>query len=777
VVFSEYRLKEGWSTVVLHLLMLVCVAWSIGAAQWVEGLGALTWVVLGGGVLGMVLAKSRFPAALGHLLAGMAGLSWGAWLTSRLLVTQVHLPGGAALLELDWRLQTWVTDMVTKGQSSVASILLFVLCLLLWLVAYTSAWAIFRWGRAWWAVILCGVAMIVNVTSAPQHQTWILLAFLLAALLLIVRTSLASYEQEWRRDRVNYGGDVVLGFLRAGLAVSVLAIGLAWIVPEAVAGNRLQEAWAKVSQPWGKVQDRWEEAFQDLNSRQAPPVVLVSRSMEFSGPVKLTDLPIMDIESPSGRYWRSHTYDAYLGWGWLNTDDDTLTLVAGSDQLLTQPVYSEREILTQTVTLRGDLGMGQALTAAGDPLVMGVPVQAVVSYMTTTVDVDSLGPSSRGAPELSGASLLYTPQGMPAGTSYTARSSLSEVTIEALRQAGSDYPAWVLTRYLQLPESLPGRVRKLAEEVTSGMATPYDRVVAVEAYLRRIAYSLEIQGPEPGQDGVDYFLFQEKRGYCTYYASSMVVLLRAAGIPARYAEGFSRDQAVRGVYHIVERDSHAWPEVFFPQYGWIEFEPTASRSLTSRSPSVSRMAQAAQAVPGRRLPQSDDLEDFLDREGQAPAAAQRVPFWRRISGWVWAALVLALLAAASAGWAIHRQRRCLAALSAAERAYYSLGRWVGSLLGMQPPEHSTPLEYAEAVSTVVPSGRRAVEQLAELYVAERFGARPGAAGDAQAAWHEARLALCRRWLELRAESAGRVWRKLIPARAEPAVAEPPVNRP
>ncbi|NIN97916.1 MAG: transglutaminase, partial [Anaerolineae bacterium] len=89
-----------------------------------------------------------------------------------------------------------------------------------------------------------------------------------------------------------------------------------------------------------------------------------------------------------------------------------------------------------------------------------------------------------------------------------------------LRSAGTDYPTWVTARYLQLPSTLPNRVRALAEDITKDYDNPYDKVTALEGYLRTIPYNELINAPPPGQDGVDYFLFDNRQGYCDYYASA-----------------------------------------------------------------------------------------------------------------------------------------------------------------------------------------------------------------------------------------------------------------
>lgn len=130
-----------------------------------------------------------------------------------------------------------------------------------------------------------------------------------------------------------------------------------------------------------------------------------------------------------------------------------------------------------------------------------------------------------------------------------------------LRSSGDDYPTWILDRYLALPNDIPSRVLGLARDLTATQPTQYDRALAIETHLRSYAYTLDISTPPPGKDVVDYFLFDLKRGYCDYYATSMVVLARAAGIPARlvvgYATGSYDDQNHR--YVVTAADAHSWP--------------------------------------------------------------------------------------------------------------------------------------------------------------------------------------------------------------------------
>src|SRR4030095_5471201 len=130
------------------------------------------------------------------------------------------------------------------------------------------------------------------------------------------------------------------------------------------------------------------------------------------------------------------------------------------------------------------------------------------------------------------------------------------------------------------PNSVPDRVLVLAREITKGMKNPYDKAKAIESYLRaNYPYDLEIPDPPKEQDVADYFLFDLKRGYCDYYATAMVVLARASGLPARFVSGYSSGSydAMNAQYIIRDLNAHSWVEIYFPEIGWIEFEPTASQ--------------------------------------------------------------------------------------------------------------------------------------------------------------------------------------------------------
>jgi transglutaminase-like putative cysteine protease len=173
------------------------------------------------------------------------------------------------------------------------------------------------------------------------------------------------------------------------------------------------------------------------------------------------------------------------------------------------------------------------------------------------------------------AGSIYNPFHNYTAIRYAGFSRLPGLDAVKLRAAGTDYPADLKRTYLQLP-SLDPRIAPLAEQITAQRPTPYDKAVAMESYLRsRYAYTLDLKG-KPGNDPLAHFLFETRAGHCEYFASSMTVMLRTLGIPAREVNGFLPGEYndLGGDYVVRASDAHSWVEVFFPGNGWVTFDPT-----------------------------------------------------------------------------------------------------------------------------------------------------------------------------------------------------------
>lgn len=161
-------------------------------------------------------------------------------------------------------------------------------------------------------------------------------------------------------------------------------------------------------------------------------------------------------------------------------------------------------------------------------------------------------------------------------------------------------------KYLEVPSGMPDRVKSLALSITGKYKNDYDKVVAIQEYLRNtFPYTLDTSPVPDGRDFIDFFMFEEKKGYCTYYASAMAIMSRIAGIPSRYVEGFvlnDKDKDVNGVYNVTSASAHAWVEIYFDGYGWSRFEPTSAYKATDYEKSASEVDKSAGNSEENELP-------------------------------------------------------------------------------------------------------------------------------------------------------------------------------
>jgi hypothetical protein len=315
-------------------------------------------------------------------------------------------------------------------------------------------------------------------------------------------------------------------------------------------------------------------------------------------------------------------------------------------------------------------------------------------------------------------------------TTYRVNSLVAGVDKAHLRLAGNRYPGWVQSRYLALPDEVPARVLALARDLTATQPTPYDRARAIETYLRTFPYDLNLPTPPVGRDVADYFLFDLQRGYCDYYATAMVVLARAAGIPARIVVGYAGGvfDPANNRYVVTEADAHAWAELYFPGSGWIEFEPTAAR-------------------PALERPDEPVLPAGFEPETSGPEFTTPPVISSRWWGLALAAGIAALALAGTAwsvadAWRLHH----LPPAAALEQLYHRL-RDYGPKLEVSVRAGDTPYEFAQAltgrVNELAQTGRWAVllaalpdiEWLTDLYVRAAYSPQPVSPADQNRAIH------------------------------------------
>jgi transglutaminase-like putative cysteine protease len=267
----------------------------------------------------------------------------------------------------------------------------------------------------------------------------------------------------------------------------------------------------------------------------------------IQGSISLSPKVRFTVESSSQAYWRVASYDRYTGQGWVRTGDDRP--YNGS---LTGPPGDATQ-LTQNYTAETSLSIMPAAWKPGE-------LSGAAADNARVTSLDGLQPDGT----------------LSNGTSYTVTSQRPNWTADELRSAGEDYPDGIRSRYTQLPESTPERIANRTGRLTRNADNPYDTARIVERYLERAKnYSLDVSRPDGNI--AEAFLFEMEKGYCTYYATTMVTMLRTQDIPARFVTGYTPGQRVaRDEWVVRGLDSHAWVEVYFPDTGWVRFDPTPS---------------------------------------------------------------------------------------------------------------------------------------------------------------------------------------------------------
>jgi|GEM_PF-468445 transglutaminase-like putative cysteine protease len=780
--------KEGWDTFLLMFASVGISAWVVREANFVPTPG-LVGVIFLASLTAMLMAKVRgviwpIPYSAGLLI----GLVVTTYQAATLLEDQSALAGMTTVWD---RARVWYDVAVTGGISRDLLPSSLFLLTLAWLIGYVSAWFLFKWSNVWIGLLLGGIAILTTLSFLPERFDSRFFMFIFLAMLLVARVSLVQRESLWTKVGIGSITKVRSRFLGAPIILAVTAIILivATAVPLQVYVVRTAvDVWNWGRDPLTTFEDDFARMFSGITSKKDVNGRFFGTTLPFQGKISFGGDIVMVANANAPTYWLSRSYSEYSSDGWKA--GKSIKLNVGPEALPPPPHESDNRTLAfQRVQLTFDsneLFVGgnvdwvshDAIVETLEPKVFEIdlknsvldsefpsdiqdlasnlrrllnpPPNSFVESLIAEVLPDdlivlSVEPGSdseqwrdqktvklrRKDPEIPEVVNWQFKRTLPSEAPYTLYSFVSQATNNELQQAGDDYPAFLTDHYLQLPSSLPDRVRDLAERITEGAETPLDKALAIENYLRTeggFEYSQDIDSPPQTSDGVDWFLFDTKTGYSDYFGSSMTVMLRAVGVPARMAAGYAPGEIdLTGRWTIKDEDSHGWTQAYFPGHGWIDFEPTTAWPAIDRG--------VIETVEGFGAQEEEDpLSDLLDQfpggassftedectlleqadpeEAEAlgctdllnsvtsDSAALQTGGWTPTALAVPAAIALAIVAFAwLVGWLIWNIG--LGKAGAAERYYIKMGR-LGTLAGVRRKSYYTPMEYATAVGDAVP---------------------------------------------------------------------------
>ena len=819
-LFKYYSPREGWGTFALLWGVLLVVGVTIQQADWTDTPG-MVFIVLVSSLVGLGLAKVRLPWPL-LVLAGLAlGFLFVYWQTSRLVPDESFI---GAIRQTGVRLNDWYQAATSGGIST--DLMPFSMALLGagWVLGFFSAWFLFRRANFWPAVVLAGLALFTHISFLPSERVAAFFVFVALVMLLIVRMGSVQSQIKWKASGTRFPSASGWITVVAAIVVSALVLGIAAALPLNVYVSRnIATIWTQVRTPVASLETGFARLVTGIASKKNIHGRPFGDNLPFLGAINFNGDVVFTADTEYPSYWLSRTYSEYTPDGWIA--GETSAIEVGPDTVLPSPGDSlKRTAVPQSLRLNfnttgmlagGDLewlsrnATLEVLTPKSFEITIGDPsgdadypadIQVlaqelratlnspVVSFIeselarvlpddlvVTNIDYSQPG----GRPQVDGLTIQRKAAIAPDVVSfefdrqlleseaYDMVSLVSTATDEDLRRAGTDYNAAITDHYLQLPGDLPDRVVELAERLTRTAETPLDKARAIETYMRgpSFVYSQDIEAPPAEADGVDHFLFETRTGYSDYFASAMAVMLRTVGVPARMAAGYAPGEfdPQSGRNAVRDSDSHGWVQVYFPDFGWIDFEPTPAWPDPSRR--IGRPAAggggAAETNVFPNQPPPDPLsfvfpaqlsEVGLGSEGGFDGGPEGVDILRVVVVPIVAVLVAILVAIAVLQiiWNLG-----IRGLTPEAQIYAKMGR-LGSVAGLGRATNQTPSEYARALSTALPVLTEQSHLVATGYSAVRYGGATARDSDPET--------MADAWKTIRRALVGRTLRRLMPGK-------------
>jgi len=759
------------SAAILFIALLTSVE-RLVAAGWTPGLETAAFLTALGAVLGLALGKSCFRRGTASLLATGYSLFFVPWVIGARLYDVVAW--SERLASLGGRLAD--AFLLFLARQPVKDPILFITfaCVTFWTLSLFSGYSLTRHARYLAATLPGGIILFLVQLFDPfvQERFGFLAFYLFLCLILFGRLNYLRKRSFWQEQHIKLSSESVTDLNGTMLVAAAVLIFLAWVAPSPA------HPIEAVSSLWGRVAKFWQPILDDLGNAVAGlegRTIGVSNdfygdTLELGTSAATGDMVIFTVQAPSPKevpryYWRVRIYDQYEKDKWNGSSPNSRDF-SPTQATLTLPDLSG--VNAAEYTFKSNQPLVFTLFTPPNPIWFSRPGK-LIFVRVSDISLDPL--------------MFRADPAIRAGETYQVQSLDFSPTEKQLREASTDYPAWVAERYLQLPANLSARVLELAQELTRNAATPYDKAKAVTDYLRNeISYSKTMPEAPFGRNTLEWFLLDYKQGYCNYYATAEVILLRAIGIPARLAVGFAQGDWNVGqpdLWSVRIKDAHAWPEVYFPNIGWVQFEPTASQPLLYRPSGIDAAANAAIL----RTPVAEEADNLPAEAGgnaQDQSTGSGLARSWLLVWWQAALLGLALAAVVLLGvqaWKRYARRvhivplpirlkvtlerlsltpprwlerwAYLAALTPMERAFAAVYRSLRRLGGPSSPSR-TPAEAAAALTELLPEAAAAIQTLLNECERSLYSLKPGRIYPARRAAatirKEANRAALRRWL-------------------------------
>ena len=631
-------IEWDWPMGVLFIALIMTVSVRLEMTRWADELGYVESITLAGAIVGWMLAISRFTApvkrviflgyTIGYLPLALANM---IQTESEPFLRMASLAGRITnSLQAFWYLQP------------VSDPLLFVsaMAILLWLTASICMVQLLR-HRSIAKAILLPTVIILTIQyydGLIGSRIWNLAVYFVLCLALVGRLNLGQARQEWVKQGVIAGTQLESDLSRFMVIFSLTLVMAVWLIPYPHEFSVLYLRGISAAKSGSTfIEKRLEDLFAALTP-----------SVELSGTNRFPNAFGVGTQAPMGdeavfrtflgnastpKYFSARIYDRYQSGKWVaQSGEKSTTVVDWNDNVNTQ----------NTIEIAW---VGDATGIAVVPLyTVGISREATIQKDGITIDAFPLQ-----------WDLAET---VLAGEKFKAAYLQPAITQKLLRESSTEYPEALALRLEMDRQALDPKLISLAEEITDGALTPYDQTAKITAYLRsKYVYSETVTAPPRGKDPVEWFLFENKSGFCNQFSSAEVLLLRAKGIPARLVLGFTKGEpAENGQKVFRQKNAHTWVQVYFSGVGWVNFEPTPNVD-----PIIYPSGETSVVAPPL-IPLTGDFADReqnrgIDEEGAQPPDTLS---WPSAVVWKWAGIILGVAALIGGGYFYRKQIRKVA---------------------------------------------------------------------------------------------------------------------
>lgn len=751
---------EGWLSLVLLAIALYCVVIAVVSAGWVAHSPVLLWSPALGLLVGLFVAKTpRLPQGIMHVAACLVGHWFSVWLTC---VVAFHISWTVLLSNLRAVVLGGLSPSLIPNTDLIFFFYLSFLCFFL---GYFGCWLVYRAHLPWLVTLVYCSIMLVNLNGyARQDVSYLVIVMLGALLLLIARVHLTHQVQLWTKEGLHTDSTWLRSITWRCMQIALLLTALVLMLTS-ISPTIAQPTSGKVL--WDSLDNAWTNIVNGRVSLQAPGSLLqpyqpqtnfFGDQLTISGSVRLPSGEVLFYNGSGARYLQGFTFNIFDGHTWSSS-----TTIANG------------EAYDSNAPLPLDVAVNQPTTVTTDVTLVRPP-EGTKHYLFAPAQ-----PSAFTVPTMiysDGTASAWAQQGATqAGEQYQVISTLPVSDVQALSAVplpSNGRALWQSDRninvlfasYMQTPRDLSPKVLETMKQWTAGATNTYTALQMLEGHLSdQNVFTYSISNPPiPANIDVVDWLLQTRAGYCTYYTSAMAIMARQLGIPTRVVNGFSQGHfdKSRNVWVVNGADAHSWVQAYFPNYGWINFDPTPGFALNSATHSPT---PSPTVTPPTKQPTKGPTTQPTPPPGKQPtpppAKTQkptgRVPTHfildQGMLEWFTALVLLCSLlfffyAAGTFWW-----RRVFSGLKPVAGLFKRLCL-VASLAGLRPRPSQTPTEYSLLLSRHVPQAANQIRDLTQLFECEQWGGPSHVPDVGQAAYAQ------QLWLRLR-----RLFLKLVLTRS------------